>query len=779
MTYKNLTFNELEKLVSKYKDTEELRNDNKELYEFLLLDDAILNFKQLKFDKKLCCYYAQLCGSRNNLFKKNRKLYSTSLENNWLDEFFPDSIKKPAGYWDNKEHCAEVAKLCSSPTELQKKYKGAYKAIFRNGWTDIYPNSLKAPAGYWNNKEHCAEEAKKYKSRSEFTKNALAAYNYSLKNNWLDEFFPEYEFHHEKGYWEVKEHCVEEAKKYKSRTEFRENAQTAYSYSKKNGWLDEFFPITNNHRKTSIWENKENCTKEAKKYKSRSEFQKNAQTAYVHARKNGWLDEFFPKPEKKKKEEKKHQTINKEKTQPNNIKEKIENNKYYIENVTKELCAELIKQYKYKSELHHSNKELEQYIKYKNWIDDLFPESESKKKEKKQQNTIEEKIKNNKYYIDNLTKEQCVELVKQYKYEYTLHCSDKELYQYLKYKGWVEELFKDTKRRKFEYPEEWNDLEYCKKLLSEYKNREDVFNKNEALYRFAQRHKLLALVFDDFPKGWWLDKDHVREEAKKYKDITSFRNEHFSAYKNFTKWFKNGEIEDIFAEVRQQKPSNYWNNLEHCKDAAATCIDLLEFKHKYIAAWRHCNENNWLGELGLEENSNDINHEEREYVVYVYTDDINKVVYVGITTQKRIRKRHNEHNSKHYKRGYDSVKTYFNSINKELPAMQVVYNYLTVDEAMIKEDQTMKEYIANGWSILNKAPAGSKSSSIGGKNRYSKKYCTEIARKYKKESEFKKNDQFIYQKVIKYGWINEFDWIERDFSSTDSTTDSDNYSQTT
>lgn len=308
----------------------------------------------------------------------------------------------------------------------------------------------------------------------------------------------------------------------------------------------------------------------------------------------------------------------------------------------------------------------------------------------------------------------------------------------MKANNWLNELIK--LKQEFEYPEEWNDLEYCKKLLSEYKNREDVFNKNEALYRFGLRHKLLASVFDEFPKGWWSDKDHVREEAKKYKDITSFKNEHYSAYHNFTKWFKNGEIEDIFAEVRQSKPNNYWNNLEHCKEAAATCIDLLEFKHKYIAAWKQCNEHNWLGELGLEENSNDINHEEREYVVYIYTDGINKVVYVGITTQKRIRKRHNEHNSKHYKRGYDSVKTYFNSINKELPAMQVVYNNLTVDEAMIKEDQTMKEYIANGWSILNKAPAGSKSSSIGGKNRYSKKYCTEIARKYKKESEFKKND---------------------------------------
>ena len=56
--YKNLTFNELEKLVSKYTNTEELRNDNKELYEFLLIDDVILQFRHLAVDKQLCTYYA-------------------------------------------------------------------------------------------------------------------------------------------------------------------------------------------------------------------------------------------------------------------------------------------------------------------------------------------------------------------------------------------------------------------------------------------------------------------------------------------------------------------------------------------------------------------------------------------------------------------------------------------------------------------------------------------------------------------------------------------------
>ena len=38
------------------------------------------------------------------------------------------------------------------------------------------------------------------------------------------------------------ETCYEEAKKYKSRKEFCDNAHTAYDVARKNGWLDELFP---------------------------------------------------------------------------------------------------------------------------------------------------------------------------------------------------------------------------------------------------------------------------------------------------------------------------------------------------------------------------------------------------------------------------------------------------------------------------------------------------------------------------------------------------------
>ena len=46
---------------------------------------------------------------------------------------------------------------------------------------------------YWNNKELCEKESRKYNSKSNFKNGSWSAYNYSLKNNWLNELYPNYE----------------------------------------------------------------------------------------------------------------------------------------------------------------------------------------------------------------------------------------------------------------------------------------------------------------------------------------------------------------------------------------------------------------------------------------------------------------------------------------------------------------------------------------------------------------------------------------------------------
>lgn len=43
------------------------------------------------------------------------------------------------------------------------------------------------------------------------------------------------------GKFKSKEECKKESEKYKNRTDFQIGSKTAWNYSRKNGWLDEFF----------------------------------------------------------------------------------------------------------------------------------------------------------------------------------------------------------------------------------------------------------------------------------------------------------------------------------------------------------------------------------------------------------------------------------------------------------------------------------------------------------------------------------------------------------
>ena len=47
-------------------------------------------------------------------------------------------------------------------------------------------NRKNKPNGYWNY-EHCYEEAKKYKTRTEFEKNNGSCYQVAIKNGWIDD----------------------------------------------------------------------------------------------------------------------------------------------------------------------------------------------------------------------------------------------------------------------------------------------------------------------------------------------------------------------------------------------------------------------------------------------------------------------------------------------------------------------------------------------------------------------------------------------------------------
>lgn len=81
------------------------------------------------------------------------------------------------------------------------------------------------------------QEAKKFKTRSEWAKNSSASYHASLRSNWLEECTKHMkQLRLPKGYW-TKERCLIEAKKYKNISEWKKKSPSSYNISKKNNWV--------------------------------------------------------------------------------------------------------------------------------------------------------------------------------------------------------------------------------------------------------------------------------------------------------------------------------------------------------------------------------------------------------------------------------------------------------------------------------------------------------------------------------------------------------------
>ena len=142
-----------------------------------------------------------------------------------------------------KESCMDEIKKYKTLNDFIKYSNSVCVTIYKNKWTEILePIRERRKNNFWIDKEQCRIESLKYKTMSELNKKCYGCYAFSKKNNWLDEFFPKRIKQYKRGHFNNKELCKTEAKKYKNKYNFSIGCKTAYRYSKINNWLDEFFP---------------------------------------------------------------------------------------------------------------------------------------------------------------------------------------------------------------------------------------------------------------------------------------------------------------------------------------------------------------------------------------------------------------------------------------------------------------------------------------------------------------------------------------------------------
>jgi hypothetical protein len=243
-----------------------------------------------KWNRKTCREEALKYKSSSEFETNSSGAYAAALRNGWLKDYSWFAVLKRE--WD-KETCLKEAQKYKTRGDFCKGCFGAYNKSLKEGWIDefIWLSSRQTkPAGYWDNYEHCYEEAKKYKNRKIFQNKCSGAYRKALTNGWLDDYTWFKDMKKPNGYW-TQDTCFKEAKKYSSRSEFQRNAKGAYFLAFKEGWLDDytwFKPLT------GFW-TYEACKAEAAKYEKRSHFKKGCPGAHAKSRINGWLDDFYPK----------------------------------------------------------------------------------------------------------------------------------------------------------------------------------------------------------------------------------------------------------------------------------------------------------------------------------------------------------------------------------------------------------------------------------------------------------------------------------------------------
>lgn len=164
-----------------------------------------------------------------------------------------------------------------------------YDTIKRNWYNQekyiLYKNNRKQKT-IWD-KETCYQEAKKYKTRTEFSRGSQTACKYAHLNGWIKDYTW---FEVIKNKWTY-EACYKEALKYKTKDDFRKGSVGAYGKSLKKKWMKDYYWFK--ERASNPKWTYETCYKEALKYKNRRDFFKGSSGACATAQKYKWIKDYY------------------------------------------------------------------------------------------------------------------------------------------------------------------------------------------------------------------------------------------------------------------------------------------------------------------------------------------------------------------------------------------------------------------------------------------------------------------------------------------------------
>ena len=208
-----------------------------------------------KWNKATCYEEALKYKTRGEFAEYSAGAYDVARRNGWLDNYtWFEEKQKPSGYWDCYDNCYAAALTCRTKTEFHRKFNAGYTSAQKHDWFKDYSwFNIKRTAHNkkWDSSS-VYEEAKKYKTKTEFSRKKPGAYHVARINGWIDSYdwFEESASLQRKqliASWEKRKKwtydiCKQIAKESKGRLDFRRRSASAYTASIRHNWLDDFFP---------------------------------------------------------------------------------------------------------------------------------------------------------------------------------------------------------------------------------------------------------------------------------------------------------------------------------------------------------------------------------------------------------------------------------------------------------------------------------------------------------------------------------------------------------
>ena len=190
-----------------------------------------------------------------------------------------------------KERVLKVVKDFQSVSEWKIKSPGSYKAARADGYFEEIKSQMSPPAKEpkWN-LESIAADAKKYSTKSEWRKHSGSAYVAAKRLRIIDDVCGHMTVLNPIGRWSSDEAIIAEARKYNSKSEWQKHSVGSYEAAKKKGVFELAVAHMTRPVITVKW-TEAAIREDAKRYSSKSEWARNSYGAYEAAKKKGIFTE--------------------------------------------------------------------------------------------------------------------------------------------------------------------------------------------------------------------------------------------------------------------------------------------------------------------------------------------------------------------------------------------------------------------------------------------------------------------------------------------------------